>query len=137
MCFASRGQQRPPRRETMVRIEDGEAGLSARTIARRLSSVAGLFEYVIAVATRAWNAIRCRAGLRVGGWAKRGRGGVRLARRPRTLPRILSPVDVDGRLGAANGARQGEGLPATRRALLLSARDAGRERALRLQGPCR
>jgi integrase/recombinase XerD len=32
----------------VVRIEDGEAGLAARTIARRLSSVAGLFEYLLA-----------------------------------------------------------------------------------------
>ena len=30
-----------------VRIEDGEAGLSARTIKRRLASVTGLFEYLI------------------------------------------------------------------------------------------
>ncbi|MGO9899412.1 MAG: hypothetical protein ACLP0J_06910 [Solirubrobacteraceae bacterium] len=30
-----------------MRIEDGEPGLSARTIARRLSSIAGLFEYLI------------------------------------------------------------------------------------------
>jgi integrase/recombinase XerD len=41
--------QRAPRRgERVVRIEDGEPGLAARTIARRLSSVAGLFEYLLA-----------------------------------------------------------------------------------------
>jgi integrase/recombinase XerD len=45
--FAFLAQQRTPRQEKVVRIEDGEAGLSARTIARRLSSVAGLFEYLI------------------------------------------------------------------------------------------
>lgn len=45
--FAFLAAQRAPRREKVVRIEDGEAGLSARTIARRLSSVAGLFEYLI------------------------------------------------------------------------------------------
>ena len=31
----------------MVRIEDGEAGLSARSIKRRLASVTGPFEYLI------------------------------------------------------------------------------------------
>ena len=45
--FAFLGQQRTPRQEKVVRIEDGEAGLSARTIARRLSSIAGLFEYLL------------------------------------------------------------------------------------------
>jgi hypothetical protein len=40
--------QRAPRRgPTVVRIEDGEAGLSARTIKRRLATIAGLFEYLI------------------------------------------------------------------------------------------
>src|SRR5438270_11443702 len=43
--FAFVAEQRTPRQENVVRIEDGEAGLSARTIARRLSSSAGLFEY--------------------------------------------------------------------------------------------
>jgi integrase/recombinase XerD len=42
--FAFLAEQRTPRRgEKVVRIEDGEAGLAAPTIARRLSSVAGLF----------------------------------------------------------------------------------------------
>jgi integrase/recombinase XerD len=45
--FGFLGQQRTPRYEKVVRIEDGEPGLSARTIAQRLSSIAGLFEYLI------------------------------------------------------------------------------------------
>ena len=41
-------EQRQPRRGAgVVRIEDGEAGLSARTIKRRLASVTGLFDYLI------------------------------------------------------------------------------------------
>ena len=41
-------EQRRPRRGTrVVRIEDGEAGLSARTIKRRLATIAGLYEYLI------------------------------------------------------------------------------------------
>ena len=41
-------QRQPRRGPKVVRIEDGEAGLSARTIKRRLASVTGLFEYLIA-----------------------------------------------------------------------------------------
>ena len=40
-------QRQPRRGAEVVRIEDGEAGLSARTIKRRLASVTGLFEYLI------------------------------------------------------------------------------------------
>ena len=40
--------QRAPRHGAkVVRIEDGEAGLSARTIKRRLATIAGLYEYLI------------------------------------------------------------------------------------------
>jgi integrase/recombinase XerD len=33
---------------TVIRLADGESGLSARTIARRLSSVSGLYAYLVA-----------------------------------------------------------------------------------------
>ncbi|MPZ15524.1 MAG: tyrosine-type recombinase/integrase [Chloroflexi bacterium] len=80
----------------MVRLEDGEAGLSARTIKRRLASVSGLFAYLLVrgdlgvhhnpvprgTATR-------RPSGRPGRWASP------LIRTPRTLPRVLSPADVD------------------------------------------
>lgn len=47
--FAFLTAQRAPRLgEGVVRLEDGEAGLAARTIARRLSSVSGLFAYLSA-----------------------------------------------------------------------------------------
>src|SRR3979411_379277 len=40
--------QRQPRRSTkVVRIEDGEPGLAARTIKRRLATIAGLYEYLL------------------------------------------------------------------------------------------
>jgi integrase len=98
--FAFLAEQRAPRREKVVRIEDGEAGLSARTIARRLSSVAGLFEYLIVrgdAGVERNPVPRGLAGRRAG---QRGRGGVRLVRRPKTLPRVLSPVEVNRLLGA-------------------------------------
>ena len=103
--FAFLAQQRTPRQEKVVRIEDGEAGLSARTIARRLSSVAGLFEYLIVLGDAGVerNPVpRGLAGRRAG---QRGRGGVRLVRQPRTRPRILSPVEVDALLGALRTQR--------------------------------
>jgi integrase/recombinase XerD len=98
--FAFLAEQRAPRRENVVRIEDGEAGLSARTIARRLSSAAGLFEYLIVrgdAGVERNPVPRGLAGRRAG---QRGRGGVRLVRRPKTLPRVLSPVEVNSLLGA-------------------------------------
>jgi integrase len=103
--FAFLAQQRAPRRGNVVRIEDGEAGLSARTIARRLSSIAGLFDYLIVrgdAGVERNPVPRGLAGRRPG---QRGRGGVRLVRRPKTLPRVLSPVDVDALLGALRTQR--------------------------------
>src|SRR6266571_1638522 len=47
--FAFLSAQRAPRcGERVVRLEDGEAGLAARTFARRLSSVRGLYGYLCA-----------------------------------------------------------------------------------------
>ena len=77
----------------MVRIEDGERGLSARTIRRRLSSVSGLFEYLVATEVVAKNPVPRGLGNR------NGRRGSPLVRSPRTLPKILSPGEVDALLG--------------------------------------
>ena len=46
---------------TVVRLADRESGLSARTIARRLSSVSGLHAYLVARVTRRCRSTRCRA----------------------------------------------------------------------------
>ena len=46
--FAFIAAQKAPRRgPKVIRLEDGEAGLSARTIKRRLASVSGLFGYLM------------------------------------------------------------------------------------------
>ena len=122
--FAFLAQQRSPRRENLVRIEDGEAGLSARTIARRLSSIAGLFDYLIVRgdADVERNPVpRGLAGRRPG---QRGRGGVRLVRRPKTLPRVLSLVEVDALLGALRTQRD--------RAIVLAMLLAGLRRGMPL-----
>jgi integrase/recombinase XerD len=84
---------------TVVRISDGESGLSARTIARRLSSISGFYAYLVARADTAVTANPVPRGL-----STRRRGGRRrqvpLVRVPRTLPKILSPGEVTALLGA-------------------------------------
>jgi integrase/recombinase XerD len=86
---------------TVVRLADGESGLSARTIARRLSSVSGLYAYLVA---RGDTPVRVNPVPR--GLLTRRQGGSRrsrtapLVRVPRTLPRFLSPEEADRLVGA-------------------------------------
>lgn len=90
-----RNQRAPRRGPRVVRLEDGEAGLSARTIKRRLASVSGLFEYLVARgdAGITANPVPRGAPRRPGG--QPGRWGSPLIRAPRTLPRVLTPSEVD------------------------------------------
>ena len=86
----------------MVRLADGESGLSARTIARRLSSVSGLYAYLGARGDTPVQMIPVPKGLLL---TRRQGGSVRswalpLVRVPRTLPGILPPQEAD-RLVAA------------------------------------
>jgi hypothetical protein len=75
---------------------DGESGLSARTIKRRLASVSGLFGYLVITGERSSN--RVPRGLAT---RRRGRrGAMPLIRTPRTLPRVLAPIEVNALLGA-------------------------------------
>ena len=84
---------------TVVRMSDGESGLSARTIARRLSSVSGFYAYLVARGDTSVHTNPVPRGL-----STRRRGGRRqqvpLVRVPRTLPRILSPAEVTALLRA-------------------------------------
>ena len=86
---------------SVVRMADRESGLSARTIARRLSSVSGLYAYLIARGDTPVRASPVPRGLstRRQGGPKRSRT-VPLARVPRTLPKILAPAEVDRLLAA-------------------------------------
>ena len=100
--FAFIKAQRAPRRgPRVVRLEDGEAGLSARTIKRRLATVSGLFDYLVGPRRRrrAAQPGAPRAG-RAPGRHRPARRGVPLIRTPRTLPRVLLPAEVDALLAA-------------------------------------
>lgn len=64
-------QRRPRRGSNVVRLEDGEAGLSARTIKRRISTVSGLFSYLMARGDVAANPVPRGIATRRGRGAKR------------------------------------------------------------------
>jgi len=90
----------------VVRLADGESGLSAHTIARRLSSVSGFYAYVMARGDTALAANSVPRGLST----RRERGSKRsrtvpLVRVPRTLPKILAPGEVDALVGALRTQR--------------------------------
>jgi integrase/recombinase XerD len=97
---AQRGDRR------VVRIADRESGLSARTIARRLSTVSGFYSYLVARGDTPVVVNPVPRGLatrRPGGSARSQT--VPLVRVPRTLPKILSPVEVDALVGALRSWR--------------------------------
>ena len=76
----------------------GEGGVSARTVRRRLSSISGLFAFLQARGDVEANPVP--RGLPTRRERQRPRQGVPLVRTPRTLPRILQPVQVDALLAA-------------------------------------
>ena len=76
----------------------GAGGVSARTVRRRLSSVSGLFAFLLARGDVDTNPVP--RGLPTRRERQRPRQGVPLVRTPRTLPRILVPAAVDGLIAA-------------------------------------
>jgi len=85
----------------VVRLADRESGLSVRTSARHLSSVSGLYAYLVArgdTPVQANPVPRGQLTRRQDG-AKRSRTAP-LVRVPRTLPKILSPENVDRLVGS-------------------------------------
>jgi site-specific recombinase XerD len=81
-----------------IRAVDAETALSSRTVARRLSTVSGLFSYLLARGDVAANPVP--RGLPTRREQHRSRPAVPLIPRRRTLPMILSPVEVDRLLAA-------------------------------------
>jgi integrase/recombinase XerD len=89
-------QRRPRGDGKVVRLADGEAGLSARTIKRRVATVSGFYGWLTIIG--AVNANPVPRGLST---RRRGRrSGVPLVRTPRTLPKVLDPGEVNALLGA-------------------------------------
>lgn len=88
--------QRAPRRGgNVIRLADGERGLAAATIKRRLASVSSLFEYLIA------RGICERQPVPRGmSPAHRGYRGSPLIRPVKKLPRVLTPAEVVALTGA-------------------------------------
>jgi integrase/recombinase XerD len=83
---------------TGLRVVDESRAVSARTVRRRLSSVSGLFGYLHARGDVAVNPVP--RGLPTRRERHRPRQGVPLVRSSRTLPRILSPTEVDALMAA-------------------------------------
>jgi integrase len=88
-------QRQPRRGSNVVRIDDGEQGLSARTVKRRLSSVSGLFAFLVARGDVDSNPVPRGLSTR-----RVGRRGVPLIRAPQTLPRVLEPQEATALLAA-------------------------------------
>src|SRR6266576_2725487 len=86
---------------TVIRLADRESGLSARTIARRLSSVSGLYAYLVARGDTPVGLNPVPRGLltRRAGGSRRSRTAP-LVRVPRTQPRMSSPGEADLLVGA-------------------------------------
>lgn len=98
--------QREPRLGVrVVRIEDGEGGLAARTIKRRLATIAGLYEYLIIRGDTAVSQNPVPRGLAMRRPGRRAVRGVPLIRAPRTLPRVIDPDEVDIFIAALRTAR--------------------------------
>ena len=71
----------------------GTGGVSPRTLRRRLSSVSGLYGFLLARGDVTANPVP--RGLPTRRERQRPRQGVPLVRAPRTLPQILAPAEVD------------------------------------------
>jgi integrase/recombinase XerD len=89
-------QRRPRGDGRVVRMADGEAGLSARTIKRRVATVSGFYGWLTIIGAVSANPVPRGLSTR-----RRGRrSGVPLVRTPRTLPKVLDPGEVNALLGA-------------------------------------
>ncbi|MGH2372436.1 MAG: tyrosine-type recombinase/integrase [Actinomycetota bacterium] len=97
-------QRRPRRGPRVVRLDDREAGLSARTIKRRLATLAGLYSYLVVRGDTGVTTNPVPRGLATRSPRAKGRG-VPLIRAPRTLPRVLAPAEVDALIGALRRRR--------------------------------
>ena len=98
--------QRAPRTQAnIVRISDGGSGLSARTVARRLSSISGLFGYLIVRGDAGVTTSPVPRGLMTRRARRNNGRAAPLVRTPKLLPRILQPQEVDALMAALRTKR--------------------------------
>jgi integrase/recombinase XerD len=83
---------------TVVRLEDGSAGLAVSTVRRRLSSVSSLYRHLVLVGEVSANPVL--RGMPVRSPVTRNKRVVPLVRPVRHLPRVLDPAEVTGLLAA-------------------------------------
>jgi site-specific recombinase XerD len=92
-------QRFPAKGDNVIRLDDGETGLSARTIARRLATLSGLYGYLSSCNLIGANPVP--TGLSVRARTNRPRARTTpLIRTPRTLPRILDSSAAGAFVGA-------------------------------------
>jgi len=97
--------QRAPRPGRVVRLSDGGSGLSARTVSRRLSSLSGLYGYLLVRGDTGVTVSPVPRGLATRRTRRNGGRGAPLVRTPRVLPRILEPGEVNALIAALRTAR--------------------------------
>jgi len=121
--------QRAPRISSkVVRISDGGSGLSARTVARRLSSISGLYAYLIVKGDAGVHTSPVPRGLITRRARRNGGRAAPLVRSPRVLPRILENSSA-----SAMVRNPGCSSPATWKGTLLApSKKAGDEASLRM-----
>ncbi len=130
--------QREPRLgPKVVRLEDAERGLSARTIKRRLTTVSGLYTYLIVKGDGGVADNPVPRGLAARRARPHGLHGTPLIRTPRTLPRVLEPTEVDAFMAALRTNRdramaEAMVLGGLRRCEVLGLRHEGLNRRVRL-----
>ncbi len=90
-------QRRPRGDARVVRLADGENGLSAHTIKRRLATLSGFFGYLVMLEEMKANPVPRGLATRR---ARRAGRGTPLVRTPRTLPKVLEPAEVDALMAA-------------------------------------
>jgi integrase/recombinase XerD len=82
----------------VVRLADGGSGLALSTVRRRLSTVSGLYSYLVAVGVVDVNPVL--RGMAARSSPGRVRRGAPLVRQVRRLPQVLMPDEVNALLGA-------------------------------------
>ena len=98
-------QRLPTRGGNVVRLQDREAGLSARTIRRRLATLSGLYGYLEARNLTTKNPVPTGLSVRRPSDHRSKTRSTPLIRTPRTLPRILDSTDATALLAATRTAR--------------------------------